>query len=202
MKTIRHKRLLASVAIASTLLLGACGTQSATGNSTGGLSGPGVDASSKTITIGEITALSGPADNVGKPVHDGLKAYLDQLNASGGIDGWKVDLNAQDSAYDPQKTVQLFNQIKDKIALLSSFGTGTTQAIQPLLDQEKLVTGGAGIDWSSDPQLALLGTPYAPQVADLLTYIATNKEARARSSRCFTRTTVSAPPSPRDTTQP
>jgi len=168
----------AVLGVAVALILGACGTTDADTTSEGGLKGPGVDSSAKTITIGEISALSGPAESVGIPVHDGLETYLKWFNDNGGVDGWKIKLDARDSAYNPQKTVQLFNELKDNVTLLNSFGTPTTAAIRPLIDEQKLVTGGAGIDWSDDPQLALLGTPYAPAVADLVTYVATEKAGK------------------------
>ena len=68
--------------------------------------GPGVDAATKTIRIGDLNALSGPAAALGKPVAAGHQAFFDALNARGGIDGWKVELAVEDTGYQPQQHVQ------------------------------------------------------------------------------------------------
>jgi ABC-type branched-subunit amino acid transport system substrate-binding protein len=181
------RRSIAASAVGAALVsvaLAACGTggsgNSATAVSSGGGSakpaslqvGPGVDQASKTITIGDIEALTGPAAPLGIQVSAGHKAYFDTLDAQGGIDGWKVKLMTEDSAYSPQQHVQLFDQIQSQIALLNSFGSPTTKAIQPQLDQEKLVTVPASFDsvWGADAVMAPVGAPYAVDVANALDY--------------------------------
>ena len=116
--------ILAVAAVAATsLALGACGTgdadESSSGNAaTGSLqTGPGVDAETKTIRVGDLNALSGPAAALGKPVAAGHQAYFDALNSRGGIDGWKVELAVEDTGYQPQQHVQAYNAIKgDRIS--------------------------------------------------------------------------------------
>src|SRR5690242_20157731 len=109
-------RLALFVVFASALsfVLGACGTGSSSSSSdkaTGGgkaaaiQGGPGVDVATKTITIGDIGALTGPAAALGAEVSAGHEAYFKALNARGGIDGWKVKLVTKDSGYQPQQHV-------------------------------------------------------------------------------------------------
>ncbi len=93
--------------LASSLILAACGTgdsdddDAAGGGASSGavIGGPGVDVAAKTIRIGDINALTGPASALGKPVAAGHRAFFKSLNASGGIDGWKVRLTIKDSGY-------------------------------------------------------------------------------------------------------
>jgi ABC-type branched-subunit amino acid transport system substrate-binding protein len=167
----------AAVAVAS-LTLAACGTGDAEESSgsavTGSIkTGPGVDAGSKTIRVGDLNALSGPAAALGKPVVAGHQAYFDALNARGGIDGWKIDLAVEDTGYQPQQHVQAFNQLRSDIAILNSFGSPTTKAIQPQFQREKLVTVPASFDsiWGTDPTVAPVGTPYSIDVANALDYV-------------------------------
>jgi ABC-type branched-subunit amino acid transport system substrate-binding protein len=167
--------------LGASLVLVACGTgdsNNGDGGSSGGTSsgtvkgGPGIDVASKTIRIGDINALSGPASALGKPVAAGHRAFFKALNAGGGIDGWKVRLTVKDSGYQPQQHVQIYNAIKGDVALLNSFGSPPTKAIQKLLDRDKLVTTPASFDsiWGADPVIAPVGTPYSYDIANVLDY--------------------------------
>src|ERR1700760_3403186 len=97
-----------------------CGTGSSgssTNSSHGGVrTGPGVDAKTKTISLGVLSPLSGPVAAIGKPLTAGVQTYFDAANAGGGIDGWKVKLVKRDSKYDPQTQVQQFNSISGDVA--------------------------------------------------------------------------------------
>jgi ABC-type branched-subunit amino acid transport system substrate-binding protein len=166
--------------VAATLLslaVGACGTGNSTSTNSGGTSGklqagPGIDVASKTIRIGDINALTGPAAPLGNAVAAGHRAFFDSLNARGGIDGWKVKLTVKDSGYKPQEHVQLFNQLQSSVAILNSFGSPTTKAIQPQVDQQKLVTFPASFDslWGADSVMAPVGAPYSVDIANVLDY--------------------------------
>jgi len=159
--------------------LAACGTGSSGGgnggNTSGGVkAGPGVDAKTKTISLGVLSPLSGPVSVIGKPLTAGQETYFKSLNASGGIDGWKVSLTERDSKYDPQTQVQAFNQIADSVAFIAqSLGSPTTKAIQPTADQQKMLIGAAAQDsaFVTDPMMAVIGTPYAIDDANALDYI-------------------------------
>ncbi len=168
--------------IGSSLILAACGTgdsnsdnnDSAGGNAAAGAvkGGPGVDVAAKTIRIGDINALTGPASALGKPVAAGHRAFFKALNANGGIDGWKVRLTIKDSGYQPQQHVQIYRAIRNDVALLNSFGSPPTKAIQKLVDSDKLVTTPASFDsiWGADPVIAPVGTPYSYDIANVLDY--------------------------------
>jgi ABC-type branched-subunit amino acid transport system substrate-binding protein len=75
--------------------------------------------------------------------------------------------------YQPQQHVQAFNQLKGDVAILNSFGSATTKAIQPQFQREKLVTVPASFDsiWGTDPTVAPVGTPYSIDVANALDYV-------------------------------
>jgi ABC-type branched-subunit amino acid transport system substrate-binding protein len=159
--------------------LAACGTGSSGagggGSTSGGIkTGPGVDAKTKTISLGVLSPLSGPVSVIGKPLTAGQETYFKSVNASGGIDGWKVNLVQRDSKYDPQTQVQNFNQIADQVAFIAqSLGSPTTKAIQPAARQQNMLIGAAAQDSSfvTDPAMAVIGTPYAIDDANALDYI-------------------------------
>jgi ABC-type branched-subunit amino acid transport system substrate-binding protein len=155
-----------------------CGTgssASSTNGSHGGVrTGPGVDARTKTISLGVLSPLSGPVAAIGKPLTAGVQTYFDALNAGGGIDGWKVKLVKRDSKYDPQTQVQQFNGIAGDVAFIAeSLGSPTTKAIQSMASQQKMLIGAAAQDsaLTTDPVMAVIGTPYAIDDANALHYI-------------------------------
>jgi ABC-type branched-subunit amino acid transport system substrate-binding protein len=176
------RRSIAVPAAAAALLclsVSACGTgnSSSTTSNEGGKaakiqSGPGVDVATKTISIGDINALTGPAAPLGNAVAAGHRAFFEALNARGGIDGWKVKLTVKDSGYKPQEHVQLYNQLQPSVAMLNSFGSPTTKAIQPQIDQQKIVTFPASFDslWGADSVMAPVGAPYSVDIANALDY--------------------------------
>jgi ABC-type branched-subunit amino acid transport system substrate-binding protein len=179
-------RKLAAGGIASALAvsIAACGTGSSgggdTGRSEGVRTGPGIAPATKTISLGVLSPLSGQVAAIGKPLTAGQETYFRAMNAAGGIDGWKVKLIKRDTKYDPQTQVQEFNRIAGNVAFIAqSLGSPTTKAIQPLADQQKMLIGAATQDsaFVTDPAMAVIGTPYAIDVANALDYIVKQKGA-------------------------
>ena len=182
-------RPLATACVASAVAVGiaACGTGSSGGGETasshGVKTGPGVDAGKKTITLGVLSPLSGPVAAIGAPLTAGQETYFKSVNAAGGIDGWKVKLVKRDSKYDPQTEVQQFNGIAPNVAFIAqSLGSPTTKAIQPLASQQKMLIGAAAQDSAlvNDPVMAVIGTPYAIDIANGVDYIVHHKNKNAR----------------------
>jgi len=183
--TSNHPRRVLALVAAAALALAACGTGGSSKSSSAAASaksasittGPGVDASTKTITIGNIGAITGPAAPLGSAALSGTKTAIAAINDAGGIDGWKLSLLFKDAGYVPQRHVQEYAAINQQIAVLESFGSPTTKAIQSQVDAAKLVTAPLSWDsaWSKDPILAPVGTPYALDIANGLHYLVTVK---------------------------
>ncbi|HXA28485.1 MAG TPA: ABC transporter substrate-binding protein [Candidatus Angelobacter sp.] len=160
-------------------VLAACGSGGSGNNSTSPGSGtikggPGVDTTAKTIALGVLTPLSGPVALIGKPLTNGQVAYFNSINAGGGIDGYKVNLVQRDDQYSPQLHVQFFNEILSQVAMFGqSLGSPTTLAIQSSADSAGIVVGAAtqSSSWVTDKVMAVIGTPYAVDVANGVDYI-------------------------------
>ena len=169
-------RLLVALA-ATALVVTACATGGASPPSGSGdgdvVAGPGIDAQAKTITIGNIAALSGPAAVLNEPLVAGLQTYWDASNADGALDGWTVELDVKDSAYQAQQHVQQYNQIKDGIAMLGSFGASPTKAILSQIERDQIVTTPQSFDspWGANELLAPLWTPFALDVLNIVDYV-------------------------------
>ena len=93
------------------------------------------------ILIGQTTAVTGPvAASVGETLL-GVHAYLDHINAQGGVNGEKIKLITLDDNFKPPKAAENARQLIEKdgvVALFMSRATPHTQAILPLLAQHKL----------------------------------------------------------------
>ncbi|MDP1532301.1 MAG: ABC transporter substrate-binding protein, partial [Rubrivivax sp.] len=94
------------------------------------------------ITIGSIQDLSGPIAGFGKQVRLGMMLRVDEANEQGGINGRKLKLQVEDSAYDPRKAVlaaqKLVNQ--DKIfAMVGHIGTAQNMAAMPVQFEKNVI---------------------------------------------------------------
>ncbi|MCR5278459.1 MAG: ABC transporter substrate-binding protein [Lachnospiraceae bacterium] len=89
----------ASLALASVLALGTlagCG-------SNGG----------NTFKIGGIGPITGGAAAYGLAVKNSIQIAVDEINATGGINGFKIDYDFQDDELDAEKAVNAYNTLKD-----------------------------------------------------------------------------------------
>ena len=94
------------------------------------------------IVLGSIQDLSGPIAGFGKQVRLGMMLRVDEINEQGGINGRKIKLVVEDSAYDPKKAVlaaqKLVNQ--DKIfAMVGHIGTAQNMAAMPVQFEKNVI---------------------------------------------------------------
>lgn len=109
----------------------------------------GVDLEKKVIKLGALNDESGPALVIGKPYAAGKRILAAQVNAGGsGLlpEGWTVELVEKDHGYNPQKSVQAYEEIKDDVLMIAtSFGTPPTLPLVPKLEQDKMVAMPASL---------------------------------------------------------
>lgn len=87
------------------------------------------------VKIGMANATSGPAAGLGLQLRAGAAAYLDKVNATGGVHGRRISLVSVDDAYDPQQTVgatRALIEVDKVFALFGYVGTPTSAAAVPL----------------------------------------------------------------------
>ena len=85
---------LPALLLCTALAVSACGAQSTSGGGDSGSGGsaelvavPGFDPDAKTITVGNIIALSGPISATAQEQLQGQQAWYDKVNAEGGVAG-------------------------------------------------------------------------------------------------------------------
>lgn len=91
--------------------------------------------SSNEILIGSIQDLSGPLAGFSKMAAAGMQMRADEINAKGGINGRKLKVIVEDSAYNPTKAVQVAQKLvnQDKVFVVAgTIGTVVNNAAMPV----------------------------------------------------------------------
>ncbi len=104
--------------------------------------------------IGGVFDSTGPASFLGDPEKKTMEMMVEQLNASGGIDGQKIEAVIYDSEGDPAKAVSAVNKLLHKDNVLAIIGpstTPTTLAIVNFVEKAKvpLISCAAGVEITS-----------------------------------------------------
>jgi ABC-type branched-subunit amino acid transport system substrate-binding protein len=101
---------------------------------------PGVTADK--IVLGQAAVFSGPAAQLGIQMRNGVKAYLDYVNARGGVHGRKLELVTEDDRYEsavaPSASSKKLIEEHKVFALLGYVGTPTGVAHLPVVTQAKV----------------------------------------------------------------
>ena len=87
------------------------------------------------IVLGHTTARTGNLSSSGR-VTDGLQAYLDQVNADGGVAGRKIELVVKDDGFAPTATTDKVNELlaTDKPFAVTTLGSPTSLAVYDALN--------------------------------------------------------------------
>ena len=93
----------------------------------------------KEIVLGMSTALTGPAENLGKDMLSGVLLGFERVNREGGVNGRKIRVIAYDDGYEPRRTTinmqKLINE-DEVLAVIGNVGTPTAIAAIPIVNAE------------------------------------------------------------------
>ena len=188
---------LLALPLVLSLTLVACGN--ASGGGGGGSQTQGV--TSNEIDIGGIAAKTGPLGNQYGPVFQGVQAYLNQVNASGGVNGRKIKYVAQlDDQTLPSLDVSQARALLTRDNVFAVVGVATPIfAAGRYLAQNNIPTFGWNVnpEWSDGPSLFgekgsyLSYSQFGPEVAYLANRngaqkVATISYTVAQSANCAT----------------
>ena len=99
---------------------------------------PGITA--KTVTVGSISDISSPVPGLFEGAKIGTEAYFAYINSQGGVNGRKLVLDAQDSAFSSGTVANETQSIaKNDFAIVGGFSL-LDGAEQPIIDANKLPT--------------------------------------------------------------
>ena len=97
-------------------------------------------ASDKEIVIGGISPYSGPLSAYGA-IGKAISAYMDKVNAEGGINGRKIKFISLDDGYNPAKTVEQTRKLVEQeevLLLFNTLGTPPNTAIHKYMNDKKV----------------------------------------------------------------
>lgn len=111
--------LAATLSVATIALVAPVGAMSA-----GAATTPGVTA--KTITVGNVSVLSGPVPGLFQGAPYGVTAYFAYVNSRGGVDGRKLKLDGGDTGYSCSNNLSVTQAMASKVfAFVGSFSIYT-----------------------------------------------------------------------------
>ncbi len=100
----------------------------------------GIDATSKTVTVGGFTPVTGPVPFYGILTR-AADAFFRNLNERGGIRGWQVRYVTMDDGYEPSRSVAVTRRLVEEnriFALVAAVGTATNVAVIPYAREQGL----------------------------------------------------------------
>lgn len=122
---MKKTKKIAALALASAMVLTACGQKDAT-------AGKDVKTATEAVwKIGTIGPTTGGAAVYGQAVKTGAQIAVDEINASGGICGVQIEYSFQDDENNAEKAVNAYNSLKDwgMQVLLGAVTTGSCIAV-------------------------------------------------------------------------
>ena len=182
---------LALAALLSFAMLTACGDKTPAGTDPAAtdpaVSGStdangGADETKGTLIIGGIGPRTGAAAVYGINVKNGAQIAVDEINAAGGVNGYKLELKFQDDEHDPEKSVNAYNKLMDE-GMQVLMGTVTSApcvavAAVALEDNMFLLTpSGSAVECVANPNAFRICFSDPKQGVDPADYIAEHKLA-------------------------
>lgn len=92
------------------------------------------------VKVGMSGPFSGGLSLLGQSVRDGVEVAFGEINDAGGVNGRKLELIAEDDAYEPMKTIAAAKKLveQDKItALVAVTGTAPSASLLPFIKESK-----------------------------------------------------------------
>ena len=118
MKVSKKILALSLAACMAVPFLAGCNSSSSSEGTNGGADNADASAASGdftgTLVIGGIGPVTGGAAVYGNAVKNGIQLAVDEINAAGGVNGIKLELNFQDDEHNEEKAVNAYNTLKDK----------------------------------------------------------------------------------------
>ena len=86
-------------------LLAGCGGKGGDDSNGGG--------SDQTLLLGLIGPMTGDYAHYGTSTRDGAQVAVEEINAAGGVNGWQLKLQTEDSQGDPDSAISAFGKLMD-----------------------------------------------------------------------------------------
>ena len=93
------------------------------------------------ILLGQSVALTGPGSGLAVPFYEGAKVYFDRVNASGGVNGRRIELVTMDDSGKPANTAANTKKLLDRgvLSLFGFYGSPQVKAAYPLIQNTDVI---------------------------------------------------------------
>jgi branched-chain amino acid transport system substrate-binding protein len=94
-----------------------------------------------TVRFGVIVDKTGPVAFLGQSMEKGTRAYINHINAQGGVHGRKIELLVETDDYTPAKTVAAAKKLVDRdevFGFVANLGSAPTLAILDFIQERKI----------------------------------------------------------------
>ncbi len=175
-----HKKTSTATAVLAIGLMAAavgCSTK-ASDSGGGGSAGAGgvkvgTGVTADTITVGQLTDLTGVFASLGKSITQAEQLYFDQLSGSGGVCGRKISVVTKDHGYNVQNAVTLYNQMKDQVlGFPQVLGSPISAALLDQYTSDKVIAVPSA--WAStllsNKQIMIVGSTYDYEMINGIDY--------------------------------
>lgn len=133
---------------------------------------------SEDIPLGILADLTGPTADAGKPYNEGMLAYIDNVNATGGITGHKIRAMSEDYAYKVPNAEEKYKKYVQAGAIaIQGWGTGDSEALRSKVKGDQLPFMSASYaealtDPTQSPYNFVVAPTYSDQIRIALDRIA------------------------------
>jgi branched-chain amino acid transport system substrate-binding protein len=120
------------------------------------------------IRIGVLADLTGATADVGRPYNEGMLAYVDDLNAKGGIRSRKVVALSEDYAYKVPAAEEKYKKyVQAGVIAIQGWGTGDSEALRNKVKDDQLPFMSASYaEVLTDPKQSPYNFVVAPTYSD------------------------------------
>ncbi len=131
------------------------------------------------LRIGMVAGFSGPVASIVQESAEGARLYFDAVNAQGGVKGQHIEFITQDDKYQPALAAAAARSLASQgvLALMLSRGTDPTEALLPVLKENKLpliapATGAASLREPVQPWVYHLRASYGREAERAVQHLA------------------------------
>jgi branched-chain amino acid transport system substrate-binding protein len=176
----QSRRYGAAAALATLVLITAACSSSGSGSSGSSGSGSGSGSSKAPYNIGLAAGVTGPAAAIVKGEIEGIKAAFSQVNASGGIDGRKLNLVTSDTQNEATTAVAALTKLATENNVIASFGdvlANNCQAQVPVAKARKIALLCGTVDPGQlQPVEPYVYTEYGSEVTEADAFVSIVKD--------------------------
>ena len=131
------------------------------------------------ILVGQSSAFSGSARDLGIEMRAGLQAAFAEVNDAGGVRGRAIKLLSKDDGYEPDRALQNSKVMVEEdqvFALIGQVGTPTAKAVLPLVAERGIplfapLTGAAVLRTPFNKNVINVRASYFQEMEQLIAYL-------------------------------